>query len=441
MSRAILCIDDESTILTSLKGQLQSEFKDVDIELAQNAFDALEIIQELKDDNIELELIISDYLMPEMNGDEFLIKAHMISPKTKNILLTGHANIDGVTNVVNKASLYRYISKPWEKDDLLITVKEALDSFATQKELDFYTKNLERLVEEKNAQNMTYLEMIDKYLIASKTDTSGIITDVSQAMCDITGYTKEELVGKNHNIIRHPDSCSDVFKKMWTTIKGGNVWEGEIKNKKKNGDSYWVKARISPTYDLDGNIIGYASIRVDITDKVKVEDLSVTDELTGIYNRRYFNEAFKRESKRAKREEKMMGFVLLDIDYFKLFNDTYGHFKGDEALKSVASSMIKTLSRPSDFCFRLGGEEFGMLIYDTKKEDLEHIVAKVKNEIDSLEIPNEYSFSAEHLSASFGGVVFSPTSENDLETIYKKADEILYKIKKSGRNDFEIRDV
>lgn len=441
MRRAILCIDDESSILTALKGQLQSEFKDIEIELAQNAYDALEIIEELREENVQLELIISDYLMPEMNGDEFLIKAHILSPKTKNILLTGHANIDGVTNVINNASLYRYISKPWEKDDLLLTVKEALESFSTQKELDFYTKNLEKLVQEKHAQNMTYLEMIDKYLIASKTDSNGIITDVSLAMCDITGYTKEELLGRSHNIIRHPDTSSEVFKKMWATIKSGKIWEGEVKNKKKNGESYWVKARISPTFDSNGDIIGYASIRVDITDKVKVEDLSVTDELTGIHNRRYFHEAFKRESMRAKREEKMMGFVLLDIDYFKLFNDTYGHFKGDEALKAVSASIKKTLSRPSDFCFRLGGEEFGMLIYDTKKEDLEHIVSKVKSEIDNLKIPNEYSFSTEYLSASFGGVVFSPNRENDMESIYKKADEILYSIKKSGRNDFEIKNV
>ncbi len=144
-------------------------------------------------------------------------------------MLTGQAGLDSVTRVINEAKLYRYISKPWEKNDLILTVKEALESAEVKKSLDYYTKYLEKLVEDRHLENLTYLEIIDKYLIASKTDVNGIITEVSQAMCNITGYTKDELIGQNHNIIRHPEMSDDIFKDMWMTIKRGKIWEGELK--------------------------------------------------------------------------------------------------------------------------------------------------------------------------------------------------------------------
>lgn len=116
------------------------------------------------------------------------------------------------------------------------------------------------------------LYLVDKYVIKSTTDLKGIIISVSQAFCDISGYTKEELLGKSHSIIRHPDMESDIFYNVWKTIKSGKVWSGILKNRAKDGSSYWVQVNIEPNFD-NGKIISYTAIREDITSKVKLKEL------------------------------------------------------------------------------------------------------------------------------------------------------------------------
>ena len=441
MSKAILCVDDEQIVLSSLKTQLGTFFgTDYDIEVAQSAEDALEIIYELKNDGIELELIVSDFLMPGMKGDEFLIKAQNLLPKTKKLLLTGQANIDGVANIVNNGALYRYISKPWEQTDLVMTIKEALKSYTTEKDLEFYMKNLEELVNIKTLENRSYLKIVDQYLIASKTDLTGKITEVSKAFCAISGYTKEELIGKKHNIVRHPDMKSEVFKDLWETIKKGKTWEGEIKNLKKDGGFYWVNARVSANYDSNGNIIGFASIRVDITDKKAVEILSVTDHLTNLYNRRFFNQIFEKEIQRAKRDNKKLGFIIFDVDYFKQYNDSYGHQKGDAVLSSLAQTLNNQLNRASDYAFRLGGEEFGFLVSDIHLEGLTLLVKKIKDAIEELHIEHKRSSVSDHITASFGACLFDSNENITQEKIFKFTDDLLYEAKNSGRNNFIIKE-
>jgi PAS domain S-box-containing protein len=107
--------------------------------------------------------------------------------------------------------------------------------------------------------------IISKYVIYSRTNPKGIITDASEAFCELSGYTKEELVGNPHNIIRHPDVSSKVFEGMWANLKAEKPWEGEVLNKAKDQTDYWVYSKVSPEYDYDGNLIGYISVRNDIT--------------------------------------------------------------------------------------------------------------------------------------------------------------------------------
>ena len=114
----------------------------------------------------------------------------------------------------------------------------------------------------------------DENVIASTTNLKGIITYTTNAFCKISGYSKEELIGSPQSIVRHPDSCSDTFKELWKTIQNGNVWQGEIKNKNKDGSYYWVYAIISPEYDDDNFIIGYSAIRQDITAQKEIEELN-----------------------------------------------------------------------------------------------------------------------------------------------------------------------
>jgi PAS domain S-box-containing protein len=114
--------------------------------------------------------------------------------------------------------------------------------------------------------------LIDKYIISSTTDLKGKIIDVSDAFCNISGYTREELIGKPHNIIRHPDMPKSAFKDLWDTIQKGKSWDGEVKNLKKDGGYYWVYAHIEPLFDMKNKIEGYAAVRLDITDSVDLEN-------------------------------------------------------------------------------------------------------------------------------------------------------------------------
>ncbi|MFA6136448.1 MAG: PAS domain S-box protein [Sulfurimonas sp.] len=120
------------------------------------------------------------------------------------------------------------------------------------------------------------LDSFDKYIIASKTDENGNITYVSQAFQDASGYSREELIGKPHNIVRHQDMPKEIFNDMWKTIKSGNTWSGEIKNRTKDGNFYWIKTTVSPDIDRKSNIVGYKEICENITSAKAYEELSKT---------------------------------------------------------------------------------------------------------------------------------------------------------------------
>jgi len=132
---------------------------------------------------------------------------------------------------------------------------------------------IESFLKQENSPNLKrLLTLTDKNIIMSSTNKKGIITSVSQAFCEISGYTKEELIGKPHNIVRHPDMQSFIFEDMWETIQNGQTWRGEVKNLKKDGDYYWIYATIEPHYNSEGEIIGYDALRQDISSKKELEE-------------------------------------------------------------------------------------------------------------------------------------------------------------------------
>ncbi len=166
----------------------------------------------------------------------------------------------------------------------------------------------------------------------------------------------------------------------------------------------------------------------------RLETASITDALTELYNRRYFNLVYNRELTRAIRESKSIAFMMLDIDYFKGYNDYYGHLKGDAALKKVADVMKETLKRPGDYLFRLGGEEFGVLIADIDEDKAYHMAETLRRNILALGIEHKQNKAHQYISISIGLVTLVPDQQSEPEIILQKADENLYKAKESGRN-------
>ncbi len=180
-----------------------------------------------------------------------------------------------------------------------------------------------------------------------------------------------------------------------------------------------------------------ATKKLKIANK-KLESVSYTDSLTNLYNRRYFNIVYDRELKRAKRTKSHITFMMLDIDYFKQYNDTYGHLEGDEALKSVAQVLKDTLKRPADFVFRLGGEEFGVLFTETDESNSANIARDICDAIREKKIEHKTSKAHKYLTMSIGVVSCKATDELNEEVLLSRADGMLYKSKDSGRDTYSI---
>ncbi len=271
-----------------------------------------------------------------------------------------------------------------------------------------------------------YVKMVNDYVITSTTDTQGNILSVSEAFSKISGYSKEELIGKNHNIIRNKDMPKELYKELWTTILNDKIWEGDIKNTAKNGSEYWVHSVISPQKDEDGKTIGFMAVRQDITDKKRVESLSVTDRLTQLFNRLKIDELLDAELKRASRYLAPFSVIMLDLDKFKSVNDTYGHQAGDDVLKELAL-ILKENVRDSDIVGRWGGEEFIIIAPNTNLQEAMELAEKLRNKIAKF----DFSFVG-HKTGSFG--VSTYVAGDDEKSLIKRADDALYHAKESGRN-------
>jgi len=277
------------------------------------------------------------------------------------------------------------------------------------------------------------LELVNENVLYSSSDIDGIIIDVSEALCKLTNYSKEELVGENHSIFRHPDTPDTIFQTMWSTILKGHIWSGEIQNIDKDYNSFWINVTITPNFE-DTEIVGFTAIRENITDKKIIEALSITDELTTLYNKRFFNKTFPREIKRAKRLKTHFVFVILDIDNFKLYNDTYGHKEGDSVLQEIGVLIRKMFKRSYDFPFRIGGEEFAIIFTEKDTAKIYPHVEALRKAIEELHI--EHQFNANHgiVTTSIGYKVMNSDKILTETEIYQQADKALYLAKKSGRN-------
>ncbi|MCD6191453.1 MAG: diguanylate cyclase [Sulfurimonas sp.] len=170
----------------------------------------------------------------------------------------------------------------------------------------------------------------------------------------------------------------------------------------------------------------------------KLENVSYTDSLTGLHNRRYFNMIYDRELKRAKRNNSYITFMMLDIDFFKQYNDTYGHVEGDFALKSVAKVLKDTLRRPADFVFRLGGEEFGVLLVQTDESNSAKLARDICDDIRGREIKHENSKVNQYLTMSIGVVCCIADDALNEDILISRADEMLYEAKETGRDRYII---
>jgi len=253
----ILYAEDDKSVISFIKVILK-KIESVDVTFVNNGEEALELYK--KDIN-NYPILITDMIMPVMDGFELIENIKKLNKEQIIIMATAMENRKDLIRAIELRVNF-FIEKPINPKKFKKIIDEAVE--LAKKNTD---NKLSQLL------LTQYKDTIDDSAIVSKADKTGKITFVNDKFCKISGYTREELIGKPHNIVRHPDVDSSIFEYMWFTIKElKQTWYGEVKNRKKDGTSYWVHATIRPIVDMDGNIVEYIGIRNDITQQQKIKE-------------------------------------------------------------------------------------------------------------------------------------------------------------------------
>lgn len=268
------------------------------------------------------------------------------------------------------------------------------------------------------------------------TNANGVVIDVNPAFTKITGYSREEIIGKRMNLLRSGRQDEAFYKAMWIALNTDGHWQGEIWNRRKNGEVYAEWLTINTSYNQDGSVYRRIALFSDITQKKKTDDLvwrqANFDSLTGLPNRLMFRDRLEQEIRKAHRAGLPMALMFIDLDRFKEINDTLGHAVGDNLLQQAAQR-LNSCVRESDTVARLGGDEFTIILGELNQHtNVERIVQDV---LKKMAEPFVLGDEVAYVSASVG-ITFYPDDATEIDDLLRNADQAMYAAKDLGRNRF-----
>jgi diguanylate cyclase (GGDEF)-like protein/PAS domain S-box-containing protein len=266
------------------------------------------------------------------------------------------------------------------------------------------------------------------------TDENGIILSVNPAFSHITGYTPEEAIGLTPKILKSYRQDKDFYTSLWAKLKKQGKWSGQIWNRRKSGDIFLVRININIVKDEEGKAVKYVSVFSDITDlwhkDESLKHLAFYDALTDLPNRTLLMERLGQKIMSSQRRLNKLAVMFLDLNGFKLINDTFGHNIGDELLKVIASRLLEQV-RQSDIVARLGGDEFIFVIDNpTQKEEVFSVAERI---INSIKEPIKMDGNVLEVGVAIGISIFPDDGITSIELI-EKADNAMYHSKVSEQN-------
>jgi len=270
------------------------------------------------------------------------------------------------------------------------------------------------------------------------TDAGGAIRAVNPAFSRITGYTPEEVAGKNPRILKSGRHDRQFYRSLWDGLNGTGHWEGEIWNRRKSGEVFPVWQSISAVRNARGDIVEYVAMFSDISRRREAEEeiryRAWHDALTGLPNRGLLDEHLQLALRDARRTGNKVAVIFMDLDYFKSVNDTLGHATGDILLCQAAKRLASCL-RDVDTLARQGGDEFVVVLQGIRHaQDAARVAGKM---IDALDQPFDLNGQQAHIGAS-AGITIYPDDGGDSQSLYRNADLAMYRAKSAGRNNFQF---
>jgi diguanylate cyclase (GGDEF)-like protein/PAS domain S-box-containing protein len=273
------------------------------------------------------------------------------------------------------------------------------------------------------------------------TSSENKILDVNYAVERITGYTKEELLGHNPKILSSGQHSEEFYKKMWQELQMQGFWNGEIWNRRKEGDVYAQMMTITAVKDSNNDIIRYVALFSDITPlkehQKRLEYIAHYDALSGLPNRVLLSDRLHLAMAQTHRNKSTLAVVYLDLDGFKEVNDTYGHDNGDKLLSVIAERMKNSL-REGDTIARLGGDEFVAVLLDLNTH--EDCLPMLKRLLHAASETVNYNDLIMKVTASLGVCFFDSGDTIDADQLLRYADQAMYQAKLLGKNRFQVFD-
>jgi len=264
----ILYVEDDDNIRSSMVSMMKKFLPEVTT--ATNGEEGLQRYRETPYD-----LVITDIAMPRLDGKQMLQEIKRDTPSQYTMVTSAYGDKEHLLDLIN-LGVTKFIPKPISAAYFVQSVHEVITNIYNARKVEEYHRMLkERLVESTSILEQ-YKEAVDISSIVSKASPEGTITFVNDAFCTISGYSRDELIGQNHRIIRSPHMKDPVFQELWETITAKKVWSGELENRKKNGESYYTYSTIIPILNVEGSIIEFISIHQDISElkKAQLEKLS-----------------------------------------------------------------------------------------------------------------------------------------------------------------------